>query len=72
MYATLWYKGAVVLWMGFAGMSHDTCRDITFMMIQDIAESYSDPDIARELLLDGFEQQYWKTSCERRRPVDSA
>jgi hypothetical protein len=69
MFATLWYAGVVVMWMGFQGMSSDVCESIKKQMETDIENSYSDPVIAKDLLYDGFELDGWNVTCERRVPV---
>lgn len=69
MFATLWYKGVAMVWIGFAGMPIDTCTKITAIMEYDVSAAYSNPESAAILLSDGFEQQYWTTSCEHTPPV---
>jgi hypothetical protein len=64
MFATLWYAGAVVLVLGFQGMSSEECNSLKSIMEHDIYNAYQDHESALALQNDGFYYENWKVTCE--------
>ena len=63
MFATLWYKTAVVLVMGMgSNVSIDECEKFTNTMMSDIRSAYADKEKAE--FLSAYDLAGWHTTCE--------
>lgn len=67
MFATLWYAGAVMLTLGYSGMTQGECNNLKSVMEQDIYNAYQNIESATALEADGLRYENWKVTCEPQR-----
>jgi len=70
MFATIWYAGVVVMWMGGADLTPEMCMEIRYQIEDDIYQSYIDPNTSAQLTSHGLMYDKWKVTCEKRIPVE--